>query len=77
MVRKIYRIARNIIFDLKYGGFLGGIKQTPYKSSGAFDTANSDYGALSLIFTNQTIGAGDVLVDVGCVKGGLLIIGCQ
>lgn len=70
-IARIYRLAYNVLFDLKYGRFLGGKKKTPYSLNGANDTANSDYRAMSLIFKGK-IKSDDVLVDVGCGKGRVL-----
>ncbi len=68
---KIFRIFKNCIFDFKYGGFLGGVVKSRFKEQGAFDTANSDYAAMPLLFKNR-VEPGDVLVDVGCGKGRVL-----
>lgn len=62
------RLFRNACLDLRYGAFLGGIRKTPYAHLGVYDTANSDYEALPLIF-NDVIQESDVLVDIGCGKG--------
>src|ERR1039458_5149009 len=73
--KKILRFGRNVIRDLRYGGFLGGIKRTPFADCGAYDTANSDYDVLSHLFSDTVvpdIAAQHVLVDVGCGKGRVL-----
>ena len=69
--RRIARLIRNIYIDLKFGGFLGGDVETPYKHLGANRTGNTDYSALPFIFNNQ-ISHTDVLVDIGCGKGRVL-----
>lgn len=63
------RLLRNIVMDVKYGAFLGGIKRSPFQDQGAYDTVNSDYRILSEIFSACPIGRDDVLVDVGCGRG--------
>ena len=65
---RIYRLVYNVLFDLKYGRFLGGKKHTPYSLMGANVTANSDYKAMTIFFKGN-IKLDDVLVDVGCGKG--------
>jgi len=72
--KSIRRLARNITQDLRYGGFLGGVKQSPYAGAGAYDTANSDYEALAHLFAplRDRIREHSVLVDVGCGKGRVL-----
>lgn len=68
---KLFRLARNMAFDLRYGAFLGGVIPTRYSDAGAVDVANSDYSVLPHLF-NQLVEADDVLVDVGCGKGRVL-----
>jgi len=65
---RVRRLIRNLFLDLKYGGFVGGVKKTPFPDVGAFDTANTDYAALPYIFKN-IIEPNDILVDIGCGKG--------
>jgi hypothetical protein len=65
---KFFRLAKNILFDMRYGGFLGGIKKTKMSAAGACDTANSDYAVLPYIF-KDSVAVGDSFVDVGCGKG--------
>jgi hypothetical protein len=67
-ISRIYRLVYNVLFDMKYGRFLGGVKKSPYVIKGANDTANSDYKAMAIIFKDK-IKFDDVLVDVGCGKG--------
>lgn len=66
--RRILRLARNILFDLKYGAFLGGTVTSPYAHLGSIRSENTDYEALPHIFTDE-IRSGDILLDVGCGKG--------
>lgn len=68
---KLFRLARNIAFDLRYGAFLGGVIPTRYIRAGAINVANSDYGVLPHLF-DRLIEEDDVLVDVGCGKGRVL-----
>jgi hypothetical protein len=65
---KYLRLTRNIFLDLKYGGFIGGVKKTRFSDIGAFDTANTDYAALNILF-KENIQQNDILVDIGCGKG--------
>jgi hypothetical protein len=62
------RLIRNLILDLRYRAFLGGTVKSPYAKLGIADTANTDYGALPLVFGGIIQGS-DVLVDIGCGKG--------
>jgi len=56
--------------DIRFGGrFLGGGVETRFASLGAYNTANSDYGALEFSLSKIRMGSGDVFVDVGCGKG--------
>ena len=71
---KIVRI-KELFIDLKYGGYLGGKKKTPFAALGANDTASTEYGALSEIFSTPPIAAlpqNGVIMDVGCGKGRVL-----
>lgn len=71
VLREARRLARNLYYDLRFGGFIGGSKPTPYRDRGAYDTQNSDYVVLPEIFRGK-IGPADVLVEVGCGKGRVL-----
>jgi SAM-dependent methyltransferase len=71
LVHRIVRLARNVVVDLRYGGFLGGNRASRYRDRGALDAVNSDYGALAAMF-DGLIRPGDVLVDVGCGRGRVL-----
>jgi len=68
---RLVRLARNIVFDLRYGAFLGGVIPTRYLGTGAVNVANSDYAVLPHLF-DRLIEHDDVLVDVGCGKGRVL-----
>jgi SAM-dependent methyltransferase len=68
-VRKLARLLRNCLLDLRFGGrFLGGTVKTPFADLGATDTASTDYGAMPLVFAGR-LQDSDVVVDVGCGKG--------
>jgi hypothetical protein len=70
-VKRILRLARNVVMDLRYGGFLGGNQDSRYAAEGAHPTVNSDYQSLDLLFRDR-IRPDDVLVDVGCGRGRVL-----
>ena len=69
--KPIRRLLRNVIFDLQFGGFIGGTKLTKFAHLGDLDSINTDYSALDQIFKGQIL-HDDVLVDVGCGKGRVL-----
>lgn len=71
VLKRLTRFGRNLLMDLRYGTFLGGVKKTPYAEMGAHDTANSDYRAMFIMF-EDIVESHDVLVDVGCGKGRVL-----
>jgi len=60
---RVFRVARNLLIDLRFGKALGGIYLTKRWSG------NSDYYVLSRIFQQITVQESDVLVDVGCGRG--------
>lgn len=69
---KISRLARNVVRDMRFGAFLGGVKKTPFENLGANDTGNSDYEVIDYLFSESIVPnltSDDVLVDVGCGKG--------
>ncbi len=64
------RLLKNAWLDFRYGGqFLGGGIDSKYADHGAYETANSDYDTLKILFKDIDISDTDVLVDVGCGKG--------
>jgi len=71
-LKRAPKIVRNALRDLRYGALLGGTTRTKHKQLGAFDTANSDYDDLPLLFAAAAVTPADVLVDVGCGKGRVL-----
>ena len=65
---RVRSLIGNLLLDLKYGGFVGGVKRTPFSDAGTSDTANTDYAALPFLF-EDIIEPEDILVDIGCGKG--------
>jgi SAM-dependent methyltransferase len=63
---------RNLFRDLRYGRALGGTARTRFGHVGAFDTGNSDYEDIAVVFDAAAVGPDDVVVDVGCGKGRVL-----
>jgi SAM-dependent methyltransferase len=72
--RKMRRMAQNLFWDLRYGGYCGGYKRSPYEDRGALGTLSTEYEQLDFLFGRGgvEVGASDVLVDVGCGKGRVL-----
>lgn len=68
---RIRRLWRNVVFDLRYGAFLGGKEPSRFAHLGASDVSNSDYTVLEALFNGRTR-PDDVFVDVGCGKGRVL-----
>ena len=68
----LFRSISNILIDLRYGGWLRGSEPTKFRHLGAYGIGNVSYNDLSHIFPDGTIGAHDVLVDLGCGKGRVL-----
>jgi hypothetical protein len=66
LLHAVVRLARNVLFDLKYGGFAGGTVEARHK--GARATGNTPYELMPHLFKGR-IRPDDVLVDVGCGKG--------
>src|SRR5581483_1299289 len=69
MVRRLPKIARNAVRDLRYGGFLGGTVKTRYGHLGAHDVGNVEYEDLPPLFEPANVQPDDVIVDVGAGKG--------
>ncbi len=74
---RVVRIIRNLLIDLRYGGYLG-VNLHPRDILRRADTKNrllyaynSDDEALQQVFRNR-IKPNDVLVDVGCGRGRVL-----
>jgi len=62
------KIIRNLIRDLRFGGFFERTIKTRHENMGATDTNSSEYEVLPHIFKNL-VKPTDVLVDVGCGRG--------
>jgi hypothetical protein len=60
----------NVLLDLRYGGILRGAIENADADQGAFGMHSTPYDVLARIFPPGTIGDSDVLVDIGCGKGG-------
>jgi SAM-dependent methyltransferase len=74
-------LARDFMLDRRYGGWCGGIIQTPYPELLSSRTQSMHYLELVRLFREVPIKGSDVLVDVGCGKGRVinhwLHIGCK
>ena len=67
-----YETVRTLYYDLKYGGYCGREKLSPFTSRGANGTQSVEYWMLDVLFKKRsglTIQPSDVLVDVGCGWG--------
>jgi SAM-dependent methyltransferase len=74
VVRVIGHFVSDGLLDLKYcGAFLGGSVRPSPKAPGAFATESTYYSVLAHIFRTVPLGKGDILVDVGCGKGRVLL----
>jgi hypothetical protein len=73
MLSRIKRVLRNAFLDYRYAGeFLGGTERTRFANQGATDIASSNYLETITIF-QDIVRPDDVLVDVGCGKGRVLV----
>jgi SAM-dependent methyltransferase len=66
---------RNYLIDRRYGGWLGGTYDGSYEHIGMYGLSSTDYSMLPKLFNEldgTSIGAEDVLVDVGCGRGRVL-----
>lgn len=65
------RPLRNLLTDLRFGGWAGGIVSNPFAAQGASRVQSTDYAALARLHRRNgiRIEAADVLVDVGCGRG--------
>jgi hypothetical protein len=68
-IRRLPKIARNLMRDLRYGRPLGGTVKTRYAHLGAHDVGNADYDDLAILFAAADVRPDDVIVDVGAGKG--------
>jgi SAM-dependent methyltransferase len=63
---------RNLVTDLRYGGYAGGARDTGHWSEGMLGFSSTDYRQLARVFdaaNGLEIRPEDILVDVGCGKG--------
>jgi len=68
-IRRLPKIVRNLVRDLRYGKPLGGTVKTRYAHLGAHDVGNADYDDLAILFAAADVRPDDVVVDVGAGKG--------
>ena len=64
--------ARNLILDLRYGGYCGGRVPSRFEELGAHATTSTFYSELAELFDPDNgirVSPSDVLVDIGCGKG--------
>jgi SAM-dependent methyltransferase len=66
------KMVKNMLLDLRHGGLLGRTIPTRYGHLGATDTVSTDYAVLPHVL-GDTVGSDDVLVDVGCGRGRVLV----
>lgn len=71
LIKRFRKFFQNLRYDLRYGKFLGGVKNSPYSHLGVYDTANTDYSVLKYLFVEKPQ-ENAKLVDVGCGKGRVL-----
>lgn len=65
-----FRLLRNMILDLRYGGkLLGGAIANPNQEKGQFHTMNTGYRVLEHTFSHIELTPEDIIVDIGCGKG--------
>ena len=68
-IRRLPKIVRNGVRDLRYGRPLGGTIRSRYEHLGAHDVGNADYDDLAILFAAAGVRPDDVIVDVGAGKG--------
>jgi hypothetical protein len=68
-IRRLPKIVRNAVRDLRYGRPLGGTIRSRYDHLGAHDVGNADYDDLAILFAAADVQPDDVIVDVGAGKG--------
>lgn len=72
LLPRIIAKIKNRVIDVIYSGtFLGGTIEPVTED--AYDTQSSDYKVLEWLFDKVSIDANDVIVDVGCGKGRVLL----
>jgi SAM-dependent methyltransferase len=74
VVRVVLHFFSDGLLDIGYcGTFLGGSTRPTSKAPGAYPTESTYYSVLAHIFRTVPLLASDVLVDVGCGKGRVLL----
>lgn len=69
---RVTRVLRNSLRDLQFGTVVSGTRPSRHRHLGAKDVNNSDYAALDDIFP-EFVRDDDVLVDVGCGRGRVIL----
>jgi SAM-dependent methyltransferase len=66
-----WRPLQNLVMDLRFGGWAGGIVASPFAAQGASRVQSTSYAALARLHARNDIriAPDDVLVDVGCGRG--------
>src|SRR5438105_15674477 len=68
VIRRLPKIIRNAIRDLRFGKPLGGTIKSRYAHLGAHDVGHADYDDLAILFREADIRPDDEIVDVGAGK---------
>lgn len=66
-----WRPLQNLVMDVRFGGWTGGLVASPFAAQGASRVQSTSYAALARLHARNDIriAPGDVLVDVGCGRG--------
>ncbi|MDP1574195.1 MAG: class I SAM-dependent methyltransferase [Coxiellaceae bacterium] len=71
--KRLLKVLKNLFYDLKYTrSFLGVPLNNQNDIAGFTQTTSTEYTVLEELFSNISIAARDVIVDVGCGKGRVL-----
>src|SRR3990167_7623140 len=71
--KRVLKVLKNLFYDLKYTrSFLGIPLNNQNDLAGFTQTTSTEYSVLEKLFSNISIAARDVIVDVGCGKGRVL-----
>lgn len=71
--KRVLKVLKNLFYDLKYTrSFLGVPLNNQNDIAGFTQTTSTEYTVLEKLFSNISIAARDVIVDVGCGKGRVL-----
>lgn len=71
-IYRLRKMARNLLFDLRHGALIGVMIDTRFPDQGARETSSTDYAVLPILF-DGLIQPADVLVDVGCGRGRVIL----